>query len=124
MIEKHVQKFGTTEFEMIDLLQNLNFSRPIATSIVCLANGQEFTSREIESISGLRQPEISIAMRDLLENKWIDIYTVKKSNGKGRPTKIYRLIVPLKDIIKKIESQIQIDNETRLNDIVKLKHML
>ncbi|MDO9516949.1 MAG: transcriptional regulator, partial [Methanosarcinaceae archaeon] len=95
-----------------------------ATSIVCLTNGQEFTSREIESISGLRQPEISIAMRDLLENEWIEVRNVKKSNGKGRPTKIYRLIVTLEDIIKKIESQIQIENETRLNDIVKLKHML
>ena len=123
MIEKHVQGFGTKEYEIVDLLQKLNFSRPVATSIVCLENGQEFSSRDIESITGLRQPEISIAMRYLLENEWIETHDVKKTRSKGRSTKIYRLIVTLEDIIKDIESLIKSENNIRLNSIAKLKNM-
>jgi len=124
MIEKHVQGFGTREYEMVELLKSLKLSRPVAASIVCLENGQEFSSGNIESITGLRQPEISIAMRYLLENEWIGIHDVKKTRSKGRSTKIYRLIVTLEDIIKVIENQIKSENETRLNDIVKLKNIL
>ena len=123
MIEKQVQGFGTKEYEIVELLQNLKLSRPVATSIVCLANGQEFSSREIESITGLRQPEISIAMRHLLENKWIETHDVKKTHGKGRSTKIYQLIVTLEDIIKNIEKHIQSENGKLLNNIAKLKSM-
>ena len=123
MTETKIHEFGTKEYEMVELLQNLKLSRPIATSIVCLANGQEFSSREIESITGLRQPEISIAMRHLLENKWIETHAVKKTSGKGRSTKIYKLIVTLGDIIEDIESRIRSENGKLLNDIAKLKNM-
>lgn len=123
MIEKNVQRFGTNEYEIVALLKKFKLSRPVATSIVCLANGQEFTSSEIESITSLRQPEISIAMRHLLENEWIDFHVLKKTSGKGRSTKIYRLIITLEDIIKEIESQIQSENEKLLNSIAKLKNM-
>jgi len=123
MIETKVQGFGPKEYEIVELLQNLKLSRPVATSIVCLANGQEFSSKDVESIAGLRQPEISIAMRHLLENEWIEVHDLKKTHGKGRSTKIYRLIVTLENIIKEIENQIQYEIETRLNDIAKLKNM-
>ena len=123
MIETKVQGLGPKEYEMVELLQNLKLSRPIATSIVCLTNGNKFTSREIESITGLRQPEISIATQHLLQNEWIEVSTVKKTSGKGRSTKIYKLIVTLGDIIEDIESRIRSENGKLLNDIAKLKNM-
>jgi predicted transcriptional regulator len=54
-------------------------------------------------LTRLRQPEVSIAMRYLLKNNWIEVGEEKKSNGKGRPTKLYSLRVPVNQIINVIE---------------------
>ncbi len=82
---------GSNEYEMIELLRKLKINRPIACTLACLAKGKEIPSQKIESLTGLRQPEVSIAMRYLLENNWIEVKEEKISNGKGRPTKLYRL---------------------------------
>lgn len=63
--------------------------------IAFLANGTEATSREIERGSDLRQPEVSIALRTLRKNNWIE-EKICRSDGTGRPMKVYRLKTPLK----------------------------
>jgi predicted transcriptional regulator len=52
----------------------------------------------------LRQPEVSIAMRQLDPFDWINESEEKKT-GKGRPNKVYSLKVRFKDIIAHIEKQ-------------------
>lgn len=51
------------EYEMIELFRKINLSRPIALTLVCLAKGREISSQHIEILSGLRQPEVSLAMK-------------------------------------------------------------
>jgi predicted transcriptional regulator len=58
----------------------------------------------LEQGSGLRQPEVSIAMRQLKERDWINERDEKKP-GKGRPFKIYSLKVGFKDIIAQLETE-------------------
>jgi predicted transcriptional regulator len=70
--------------------------------ITYLANTDEVTSREIEMGTGLRQPEVSIGMRTLRQNNWVEEHDVKVS-GKGRPMKVYKLSVPIEEIIKHYE---------------------
>jgi len=53
---------------MIELFRKINVSRPIAFTLACLAKGREISSQSIEMVSGLRQPEVSVAMRYLREN--------------------------------------------------------
>ena len=48
------------------------------------------TSIDLERGTGLRQPEVSIAMRQLKPLDWIDENEEKKP-GKGRPNKVYSL---------------------------------
>ena len=109
--------------EIIGLLKELNIVRPIALTLVCMSSidRNEITSREIEQISGLRQPEVSIAMRYLNKNNWIEIRDEKKESGKGRPIKLYKLIVSLEEIISNIESEILSKNADLLKNIEKLK---
>jgi predicted transcriptional regulator len=80
-------------------------------------------SQNIEMISGLRQPEVSVAMRYLRENNWIDIREEKKSKGKGRPVKLYRLTVPMDCIVSKIEEKIIAESRIVLRNIERLKHI-
>ncbi len=114
---------GSSEYEMIELFRRINVSRPIALSLACLAKGREISSQRIEIISGLRQPEVSVAMRYLRENNWINIREEKKSKGKGRPIKLYRLTVPMDHIVSKIEEEIIAESRLVLGNIELLKHI-
>ncbi len=57
--------------EIADTLIYLGMSRPIARVLSYLKNGNEVTSVELEREIGLRQPEVSIAMKELEEREWI-----------------------------------------------------
>jgi len=114
---------GSSEYEMIELFRRINVSRPIALTLACLAKGREISSQSIEMVSGLRQPEVSVAMRYLRENNWIDIREEKKSKGKGRPIKLYRLTVPMDRIVSKIEEEIIAESRLVLRNIERLKHI-
>jgi predicted transcriptional regulator len=112
---------GSNEYEMIELFRKINLTRPIALTLACLAKGREISSQNIEMLSGLRQPEVSLAMRYLQKNNWIEFREEKKSKGKGRPVKIYRLTVPLNQIIGKLEEQIIAESRLVFRNIEILK---
>ncbi len=90
--------------EIADALISIGLGRPLARTLAYLNNGDEATSDALETGTGLRQPEVSIAMRQLLEYDWINEREEKKQ-GKGRPYKIYSLKIGFNDIIAHLEKQ-------------------
>lgn len=116
-------KIGEVEYEMVELLRRLNINRPVALTLACLSKGEEISSQCIEMVSGLRQPEVSIAMRYLRENDWIDMREEKKNQGKGRPVKLYKLTVQMETIINSIEEDIMAESKTVLHNIERLKNL-
>lgn len=123
MDDEVLSKMGQSEYEMIELLRKVNVSRPVALTLACLSKGREVSSQSIEMLSGLRQPEVSVAMRYLRENNWVDIREEKKRQGKGRPIKLYRLTVPMDNIISKIEEQIISRSNIILQNLERLKNI-
>jgi len=102
MRDKSMPVFDQNEEVIASLLCNVGLKRNLAKALVYLAYVSESVSREIELGAGLRQPEVSIAMRELRERGWIEEWEQKKE-GKGRPLKCYRLSTPLCDIIDSLE---------------------
>jgi predicted transcriptional regulator len=96
--------------------------RNVATLITYLANANEATSREIEMGTNLRQPEVSIAMRALRQNKWVEEREIK-AEGKGRPMKVYKLDVPLESIINHYEEESNRESAHAMESIQKLKDL-
>ena len=92
----------------------------MAALITYLANANEATSREIEVGTNLRQPEVSIGMRTLRNNNWIEERDVKV-DGKGRPMKIYKLGVPIEEIIKHYEEEKNSEAANTMQAIQRLK---
>ena len=92
----------------------------MATMITYLANTDEVTSREIEMGTDLRQPEVSIGMRTLRENNWVEERDVKVG-GKGRPVRIYKLGVPIGEIIKHYEEEKNSEAAKSMQAIQRLK---
>ena len=122
-LEDNDFSMGDIEYEMVELLRRLNINRPVAFTLACLSKGEEISSQSIEMVSGLRQPEVSIAMRYLRENNWVDIREEKKNLGKGRPVKLYKLMVPMEAIIDTIEENVMAESRTVLQNIERLKNL-
>jgi predicted transcriptional regulator len=90
--------------EIADALISLGMSRNAAMTLAYMQNANSATSLELERSARLRQPEVSIAMKQLKECDWITEREEKKT-GKGRPFKIYTLKVGFNDIIDQLEKQ-------------------
>ena len=117
-----VRVLDEKDMEFVDALRNLRVPRSVATLITFLANASEATSREIEMGTSMRQPEVSIGMRGLRQNNWIEEHEVKRQ-GKGRPTKVYKLTVPIDKIIQHYEEQKSQEAAQTMQAIQRLKEM-
>jgi predicted transcriptional regulator len=98
------KQFDEKDEAIADVLTSLGLSRPIAKTLSYLKDLKEATSVELERVTGLHQPEVSIAMKELRERDWI-IEREEKKPGKGRPFKIYSLKLEFKEIIAYFEKQ-------------------
>ncbi len=90
--------------EIADALISLGLGRNVAMTLVYMQNTNAATTIELERSARLRQPEVSIAMKQLKEYDWINEKEEKKL-GKGRPYKIYSLKIGFSDIIAQLEKQ-------------------
>jgi len=111
------------DHEFVDLLHSLGVQRNVAKVITYLAVAGESTSREIERGTGMRQPEVSIAMRTLRRENWVREWEIKSTEGKGRPSKVYALNTPVDEIIRSIEDQKQKKSAEAMESIRKLKEL-
>ena len=95
----------------------------MATLITYLANTDDVTPREIEMGTNLRQPEVSIAMRTMRQNNWVNERDIK-TEEKGRPMKVYKLSVPIGEIIKHYEEEKNNEAAQNMKSIQRLKEMI
>lgn len=108
--------------EIADALISLGLSRNISMSLAFLQNMNTATSLDLERSARLRQPEVSIAMRELKERDWVDEREEKKP-GKGRPFKIYTLKVGFNEIVAQLEKEQKKAVEEAQNKIKRLKEL-
>lgn len=123
MRESTVKILDDKDMEFVETLRSLGVPRNVATLITFLANVEEASSREIEMGSDLRQPEVSIAMRTLRENNWIEEKEIKRE-GKGRPMKVYALRASIDDIIKHYEEEKLHESAQAMESIQRLKQLI
>ena len=87
--------------QAVVLLVRTGLPKNVARALSFLSTREDTTSVEIEKATGLRQPEVSIAMQELRRRRWVEKRDIKKE-GKGRPVHSYRLAVPFDDIVDEI----------------------
>ncbi len=120
MRPKNVMYFTEDEEDLASLLIRVGLKRNVARVLVYLSHHPEATSREIERGTDLRQPEVSLAMAAMMEQKWVENREVKAEN-KGRPVKIYRLSEPFSEIVDGIEKEKREEANTQLSVIQKIR---
>jgi len=99
-----IKQLDTKEEEIADALMAIGISRNVARALSYLQNVDKATSIDLERGASLRQPEVSVAIKQLKVNDWISEQEEKKP-GKGRPHKIYSLKIGFNDIISHLEKQ-------------------
>ena len=86
---------------LAELFTKAGTPKNLAKALIFIAKRDETTSVEIEKATGLRQPEVSIAMQERRRRRWVEKRDIKKE-GKGRPVHSYRLSVPFSDIVETV----------------------
>ncbi|PKG31103.1 MarR family transcriptional regulator, partial [Methanoregula sp.] len=79
----------------------LGTKRTVARVLVFLLNRMEGTMREIERVADMTQPEVSQAVRYMVEQGWVTTEEIPPE-WKGRPLKLVSLAIPLDEIIQMI----------------------
>jgi len=115
-----IQYFTEKEEEIVNILIDIGTKKNIAKLLVFLANVPQASSRAIERGTDMRQPEVSIAMKYLLDRGWIRVRE-EPAETKGRPSKIYELAVPIKEIMNHIEEEKKSEARDQLALLRKLR---
>ncbi|MDD1728183.1 MAG: hypothetical protein LUQ50_03825 [Methanospirillum sp.] len=115
--------FSTGDEEIADLFWDIGLKRNTARVLVLMIKDMDLTSREIERVVDLRQPEVSIALTDLMKKKWVRIVRQITEN-KGRPVKIYHLVTSLDDILDELKTSIVGEYEKKFAEIERVREML
>ncbi|MDD1703141.1 MAG: ArsR family transcriptional regulator [Methanoregula sp.] len=120
MRTESITYFTEKEEEFATLLIEIGTKKNVAKALVFLANIPEATSRAIERGTDLRQPEVSIAMHYLMNQRWV-ASRESKADSKGRPVKIYVLAKPIAEIMDSIEKEKKKEATNQLAMIKKLR---
>jgi len=117
-----IKVIDENDLAFMDGLQSLGVNRNVASLITYLRDVKEGSSRDIEMATGLRQPEVSIAMKTLRASGWVAEREIER-NGKGRPLKIYALRSTIDEIIEYYETQKTQESARNLEAIQRLREL-
>ena len=104
MRETVVNYFTDKEESIISILVALGMRSNSAKVLVFLSSTEITTSRQIERGTDLRQPDVSLAIKDLTARGWVRAMQDSPSR-KGRPRKIYSLSMSVPEIIGTITTE-------------------
>ena len=122
MKDFEIKVLDEEDYVFIETLKTLGISRKVAMTMAYLMNVNEASAQEIEISTGLRQPEVSLAMRLMSKQSWVSVRSEKQA-GKGRQINIYSLVAPVDEILSYYENKIDNESQAIISIIKKLKVM-
>jgi len=116
-------QFSRGDEEIAELFKDIGIKRNAARVLVLMFRDSDLTSRDMERICDLRQPEVSIALTYLIKRKWVKKVN-QYSENKGRPVLIYHLGRSIDDILEELKNEIVGDYDEKIKEIEKVKELL
>ena len=123
MGSEYALHFSAREEEIADLLWDIGLMRNSARVLTLMIKDVDLTSREIERVVELRQPEVSSAITDLMKKRWIHIVHQITEN-KGRPMKVYHIAKTLNEILDELMDTLIGSYEQKFQDIERVRNLL
>ncbi|OQA53381.1 MAG: hypothetical protein BWY45_03044 [Euryarchaeota archaeon ADurb.Bin294] len=119
----NILHFSTEDEEIADLFWSIGLKRNSALVLTLMIKDVDFTSREIERMIDLRQPEVSIAITDLMKRGWV--HTVLQiTQNKGRPIKVYHVSRSLDEILDELKESIIETYEQKCEEIEQVRRLM
>ena len=105
------------------LLIGAGVKRNCSRVLLSLYSGSELNARDIERITGLRQPEVSVALHYLLEKEWVQV--VDQYTGENqRSIKQYELIYSIDSILDSIMKEKKTDCDCQVAVVEEIRNRL
>ena len=123
MRQETVTYFTEKEEEFANLLIKIGTRKNIAKVLVFLVKTPEATTLALERGTNMRQSEVSIAMRYLMDQAWIRS-SESPSENKGRPMIIFTLAKSIDEIMDCIGNEKKIEASNKLALVQKLREHL
>lgn len=105
-----VQQLTEDDNRVIEALHNLGMFRTapaVLLAMVRFGMGVEVTSRWLEKVTDLRQPEVSLGLKYLMDRGLVIEQENTRKFNKGRPWKHYVLARPPMDFVRELIEQKQ-----------------
>jgi predicted transcriptional regulator len=109
--------------EIIRLFTEIGMPKNLSKALMYISQVDKCSSADVEKGTSLRQPEVCIAMQELVRRRWVKKRELKKK-GKGRPVHIYTSTIELSEIVKTIEQEKLKELDEAKNDITELKNII
>lgn len=87
-------------------IQHLGASRIEALLVTQMLLREQASTADIIHATGLRQPEVSVGMRELRDRGWIRTKSIPRE-GKGRPMHGYELVIARGEVAAHYKQQAQ-----------------
>ena len=105
-IDTHFGLKNQQAMELADALIELDIPTNIVRVMLCLHICGSTTSKILQTRCGLRQPEISTAIKTLKEHSLVEVQSTGAS-GRGRPSHIYKLSESIQACVEYFTNEIQ-----------------
>lgn len=112
-----------TEEEVIRLLIEVGLKTNEARLLVVFFRGLQPTSRDLERITDLRQPEVSVGVTSLTKRKWVFVSDLISAN-KGRPVKIFSLSKTIDDILDEIREGLSSGHDQQVALLQRIREII
>ena len=123
MKQKNIYTLDRDDDKAVQLFIKLGMPRNLAKTLLYISQVDECKCADVEQGVDLRQPEVSIAMQELRERRWVKKRDLKKK-GKGRPVHLYTPTKNLSEILKAFEQEKLKEVESVKNNISELKNII
>ena len=116
------QQLDNNDMECVNVLHKAGYRICAAKVAVALLHGDK-TQKELVICIGENQSVVSVALRNLINDKLADIAGINESSSKGRPTNVYHL-VSWNAIVESVTKKITQEVENKKTQIDRLKTLV
>ncbi len=108
------------EKEFVSLLVDLGTDKQVSKTLVSLANDDWLKSKEIQKITDLSQPEVSMAINDLKKRGFLEERMIEREK-RGRPEATYSLNKSISEVMEEIKKKWRMEKQKERRKLEKAK---
>ena len=117
-----VPQMDEKDNEIVNILTRIGMARNTAKVFVAIKELNNPDTRQIMQFTGIMQPQISVAVRQLINMGYVESKTEQTEN-RGRPISYFSLWKSIDEIISDIEETVQKKIDVEKQDIERLREL-